>query len=429
MPNTYKNKVVYNGTTLIDLTADTVTPSTLMQGYTAHDKSGALITGTATGGGTGGVTQDQDGYLVLDDEGGGSSVTVEALSVTANGTYTAPAGKAYSPVTVNVSGGGSSGNMSDPIRFFDYDGTLVASYTSVPSSLPANPSYEGLVAQGWNWSLEDIATQFASSGTCDVGQMYTTSDGRTRIYVTVSDMTKSFWLGLAPNGTLSIDWGDGSESSSMTGTSYTTIKTVQHTYATAGSYVISVEAESGGFAFYGTNGNYTRLINKYESTGNYYNQAYGGCVTAIELGDGVNIGNYAFSRLPNLASVTIPDGVTSIGNSAFVYCYALASVTIPETVTSIGSNAFSNCYSLASVTIPDGVTSIGNNAFYNCYNMNEYHFLPTTPPTLSNTNAFSNIQSGCKMYVPYSADHSILEAYKTATNWSTYASYMQEEAS
>lgn len=50
MPNTYKNKVVFNGQTLIDLTDDTVTPSTLMQGYTAHDKSGALITGTATGG-------------------------------------------------------------------------------------------------------------------------------------------------------------------------------------------------------------------------------------------------------------------------------------------------------------------------------------------------------------------------------------------
>lgn len=34
--------------------------------------------------------------------GGGNSVTVEALSVTANGTTTAPDGKAYSPVTVNV---------------------------------------------------------------------------------------------------------------------------------------------------------------------------------------------------------------------------------------------------------------------------------------------------------------------------------------
>lgn len=35
-------------------------------------------------------------------------VTVEPLSVTANGTYTAPAGKAYSPVTVNVPSSGGS---------------------------------------------------------------------------------------------------------------------------------------------------------------------------------------------------------------------------------------------------------------------------------------------------------------------------------
>ena len=40
--------------------------------------------------------------------GGGSSVTVESLSVTENGTYTAPTGKAYSPVNVNVGGGGGS---------------------------------------------------------------------------------------------------------------------------------------------------------------------------------------------------------------------------------------------------------------------------------------------------------------------------------
>lgn len=36
------------------------------------------------------------------DGGGGSSVTVEPLTVTQNGTQTAPEGKAYSPVTVNV---------------------------------------------------------------------------------------------------------------------------------------------------------------------------------------------------------------------------------------------------------------------------------------------------------------------------------------
>ena len=49
MPNTkYVSKVVYFGETLIDLTSDTVEPSKLLSGFTAHDKSGALITGTST---------------------------------------------------------------------------------------------------------------------------------------------------------------------------------------------------------------------------------------------------------------------------------------------------------------------------------------------------------------------------------------------
>lgn len=42
------NKVIYGDKTLIDLTADTVTPDKLAKGYTAHDKSGEIITGTNT---------------------------------------------------------------------------------------------------------------------------------------------------------------------------------------------------------------------------------------------------------------------------------------------------------------------------------------------------------------------------------------------
>ena len=42
------NKVIYGGNTLIDLTGDSVTASDLLSGKTAHDKSGATITGTCT---------------------------------------------------------------------------------------------------------------------------------------------------------------------------------------------------------------------------------------------------------------------------------------------------------------------------------------------------------------------------------------------
>lgn len=41
------NKVIYNAKVLIDLTSDTVTAETLAEGVTAHNKSGAQITGKA----------------------------------------------------------------------------------------------------------------------------------------------------------------------------------------------------------------------------------------------------------------------------------------------------------------------------------------------------------------------------------------------
>ena len=44
--NTYRNKVIFGDTVLIDLTADTVTPDKILAGFTAHDQSGAAITGT-----------------------------------------------------------------------------------------------------------------------------------------------------------------------------------------------------------------------------------------------------------------------------------------------------------------------------------------------------------------------------------------------
>lgn len=40
------NKITYGNTTLIDLTSDTVTAETLLEGYTAHDANGNIIRGT-----------------------------------------------------------------------------------------------------------------------------------------------------------------------------------------------------------------------------------------------------------------------------------------------------------------------------------------------------------------------------------------------
>ena len=48
MPQNIINKIIYDGNVLIDLTSDTVTADKLSEGYTAHDRTGAVITGTNT---------------------------------------------------------------------------------------------------------------------------------------------------------------------------------------------------------------------------------------------------------------------------------------------------------------------------------------------------------------------------------------------
>ena len=54
MANQYKNKVVYNGTTLIDLSQDTVTDAShILEGYVGHLADGTQVTGTGQGGSSG----------------------------------------------------------------------------------------------------------------------------------------------------------------------------------------------------------------------------------------------------------------------------------------------------------------------------------------------------------------------------------------
>ena len=52
MPNPYNNKVqLADGTVLIDLSSDTLSSTDqLLQGIVAHDRTGAVITGTGSGG-------------------------------------------------------------------------------------------------------------------------------------------------------------------------------------------------------------------------------------------------------------------------------------------------------------------------------------------------------------------------------------------
>ena len=75
-----------------------------------------------------------------------------------------------------------------------------------------------------------------------------------------------------------------------------------------------------------------------------------------------SIGAYAFKDCIDLKAVVLPSTLKTIGNGAFSYT-DLTSVAIPQGVTEIGDYAFYLCNDLTSVTLPEGLQRIGSSAF------------------------------------------------------------------
>ena len=83
MANQYKNKVVYYGETLMDISEDTVTADKLLAGYTAHDASGAPIVGSYTPSGASVIVVEDE-----TDEHGGTIKKITGVDIS-NDTVTA----------------------------------------------------------------------------------------------------------------------------------------------------------------------------------------------------------------------------------------------------------------------------------------------------------------------------------------------------
>lgn len=163
-------------------------------------------------------------------------------------------------------------------------------------------------------------------------------------------------------------------------------------------------------------------------------------VTAIEVS--------AFQRCFSAVVINVPDTMTSFGQSAFESCYSLQSIRIPVGVTKLPKRFCRQCHNLQGVDIPEGVTEIGEMAFSGCFAIEDLylpstvtsiaqfaflymdgakniHVKATTPPVLEPTGFTStNLQS---VIVPYSADHSVLNAYLEAIGWSSLGDKMIEE--
>lgn len=151
---------------------------------------------------------------------------------------------------------------------------------------------------------------------------------------------------------------------------------------------------------------------------------------------------YACRGLSKLKTVNLPNA-TSIGTYAFYYCTAMTSFSAPK-VTTLNTYAFYNCSKLVSINFPLA-TAIPQYGFYSCGTAKKADFGAAKSIaasafaycdalevlilrrsdaicTLANTtNALKDtpIENGTGyVYVP----SALIEQYKVATNWKTYAS-------
>ncbi len=144
-------------------------------------------------------------------------------------------------------------------------------------------------------------------------------------------------------------------------------------------------------------------------------------LTNITIPDTVTIiGAYTFNNCNRLKSIIIPGGIKIVGGNAFNNCTALSTVIIQEGVESISACAFQGCSGLTSISLPSSVKSVGDYVFQNCRQLTTLILLHNAVVSLVGAKALNNtlITNGTgHIYVP----KSLIDDYKTATNWVTYA--------
>lgn len=367
-----------------------------------------------------------------------------------------------------IPSGGGSGLALKDVNFFDYDGTIVAAYSAADfanlSALPENPSHDGLTAQGWNWTLSDAKTYAAVHGMLDIGQMYITDDGKTRLYISIATNGRMtiplYWSQTVANG-VTIDWGDGSTVETFSGTGN---KDTTHTYTAIGDYTITLDPADGCTLGLGNNDAVKGTFG-----GGDYGLGYTSILSKVEIGKNLTtLGSYSFFKHFGLSKITIPQGVTNVGESAFSGCYSLRFISLPSdliyiytgalrslstlqfvsipiSVTSIEANAFAYCYNLKRITLPENIVLVGQGAFSYCqtlghvvmsksvsqiksstfsfdYFVKTYDFTSyTSIPSLANIDAFTSNATDYVIFVPAS----LYNTWIATTNWVSIKSHIQ----
>jgi uncharacterized repeat protein (TIGR02543 family) len=300
-----------------------------------------------------------------------------------------------------------------------YLATLPANTAEAPISLPVNFALGTMTQAGSGWrqlldalntagKFVDLDLSLCTMTGTEFNPVSTVATGKNRI-VSIA----------LPNVAASIAVGSYN---SATFISFTALKSFSQT----GTALKTI----GNYAFMNiTSLTQTTLPSGVTVIGEY---AFYGCtnLALIELPPLLTtISNYAFwggGNSMNLALTSLPASLTSIGEDAFNDCPGITLTSLPTGITSISHGTFTSCTGITQFTLHAGITSISNNAFYGCTNLVLVTCMRTTPPTLG-TNVFGSSTRPPNDSLAIKVPAANVNAYRAATNWSTWASMISAQ--
>ena len=359
------------------------------------------------------------------------------------------------------------------VRFFDYDGTILKQQwvnSGETATAPTTPTHQYLTFAEWNNDLTNIDSDI------DTGAIYNTTDGKSYLFITLtptlpSGTTINLSITKSSTSLATIDWGDGTTSTSTTSGN----QLILHTYPSYGDYIVTVSNLLGGTCYLGA-GYQVAAYNPFPGFNSILTKLYVGFPT-----NGATIG---YSLLRNQYScfyASLPQGMTSMAlfgdtsvlkhinlprgcsipqniiasnyNCRYITCnksvggysgsfinsgngllncprfygsgarlsasYQIRYAKFYPPQTSVIADAFTNSYSLEIIDLPSTITSVGNTAFNGTRALRHIIFRGETPPTLGTT-VFIGISSTTKIYVP----DNVVNIYKGASGWIVYANYI-----
>lgn len=99
----------------------------------------------------------------------------------------------------------------------------------------------------------------------------------------------------------------------------------------------------------------------------------------------ISLRGNAFSNMPFLKEVNLPDTITEIRGQAFKNDFSLTQVNIPAYLEYLGGGSFYNCSNIESIYLPDTLTYMGGETFYNASSLKEIHLSEKLPEIRGDT--------------------------------------------